>query len=77
MSASSPNSTPKGRDKIRLLNSDVITLDVEMPMVGGPPFLRNPMRLPPMPALMCPSLTEHCAASCQGAAASSLISHGR
>jgi two-component system, chemotaxis family, protein-glutamate methylesterase/glutaminase len=47
------------REKIKLLNPDVITLDVEMPKMDGVTFLRNLMRLRPMPVIMVSSLTEH------------------
>src|ERR1700761_2118803 len=47
------------RDKIKQLNPDVITLDVEMPKMDGVTFLRNLMRLRPMPVVMVSSLTEH------------------
>jgi len=47
------------RDKIKALNPDVITLDVEMPRMDGLTFLRNLMRLRPMPVVMVSSLTEH------------------
>jgi len=47
------------RDKIKALNPDVITLDVEMPKMDGVTFLRNLMRLRPMPVVMVSSLTEH------------------
>jgi two-component system chemotaxis response regulator CheB len=46
------------RDKIKLLNPDVLTLDVEMPRMDGLAFLRNLMRLRPMPVVMCSSLTQ-------------------
>ncbi|OED34447.1 chemotaxis response regulator protein-glutamate methylesterase [Chromatiales bacterium (ex Bugula neritina AB1)] len=46
------------RDKIKLLNPDVLTLDVEMPRMDGHQFLRNLMRLRPMPVVMVSSLTE-------------------
>ncbi len=46
------------RDKIKTLNPDVLTLDVEMPRMDGITFLRNLMRLRPMPVLMVSSLTE-------------------
>jgi len=46
------------RDKIKLLNPDVITLDVEMPKMDGISFLSNLMRLRPMPVVMISSLTE-------------------
>jgi two-component system chemotaxis response regulator CheB len=46
------------REKIKRLNPDVLTLDVEMPKMDGIQFLRNLMRLRPMPVVMCSSLTE-------------------
>jgi len=46
------------RDKIKQLNPDVLTLDVEMPKMDGVTFLRNLMRLRPMPVVMISSLTE-------------------
>ena len=46
------------RDKIKALNPDVITLDVEMPKMDGITFLSNLMRLHPMPVVMVSSLTE-------------------
>jgi two-component system chemotaxis response regulator CheB len=46
------------RDKIKQLNPDVLTLDVEMPKMDGVTFLRNLMRLRPMPVVMVSSLTE-------------------
>src|SRR5579863_4886649 len=46
------------REKIKILNPDVLTLDVEMPRMDGLQFLRNLMRLRPMPVVMCSSLTE-------------------
>ena len=46
------------RDKIKALNPDVLTLDVEMPKMDGISFLRNLMRLRPMPVVMVSSLTE-------------------
>jgi two-component system chemotaxis response regulator CheB len=50
------------REKIKLLNPDVLTLDVEMPRMDGLAFLRNLMRLRPMPVVMCSSLTHKGAA---------------
>src|SRR5271163_1846581 len=50
------------REKIKLLNPDVLTLDVEMPRMDGLQFLRNLMRLRPMPVVMCSSLTQKGAA---------------
>ncbi len=46
------------RDKIKRLNPDVLTLDVEMPKMDGITFLNNLMRLRPMPVVMISSLTE-------------------
>jgi len=46
------------RDKIKSLNPDVLTLDVEMPKMDGLSFLSNLMRLRPMPVVMVSSLTE-------------------
>ncbi len=46
------------REKIKQLNPDVLTLDVEMPLMDGITFLRNLMRLRPMPVVMVSSLTE-------------------
>ncbi len=50
------------RDKIKKLNPDVLTLDVEMPRMDGLTFLSNLMRLRPMPVVMVSSLTESGAA---------------
>lgn len=46
------------REKIKKLDPDVITLDVEMPRMDGLTFLSNLMRLRPMPTVMVSSLTE-------------------
>ncbi|WP_206861711.1 protein-glutamate methylesterase/protein-glutamine glutaminase [Lysobacter changpingensis] len=46
------------RDKIKQLEPDVLTLDVEMPRMDGLTFLRNLMRLRPMPVVMVSTLTE-------------------
>ena len=46
------------RDRIKKLDPDVLTLDIEMPKMDGLSFLRNLMRLRPMPVLMVSSLTE-------------------
>ncbi len=50
------------REKIKKLNPDVLTLDVEMPRMDGLTFLSNLMRLRPMPVVMVSSLTEQGAA---------------
>ena len=46
------------RAKIKRLNPDVLTLDVEMPRMDGITFLGNLMRLRPMPVIMVSSMTE-------------------
>ncbi len=46
------------REKIKALNPDVITLDVEMPKMDGLSFLEKLMRLRPMPVVMVSSLTQ-------------------
>lgn len=46
------------REKIKALNPDVLTLDVEMPKMDGLVFLEKLMRLRPMPVVMVSSLTE-------------------
>jgi two-component system, chemotaxis family, protein-glutamate methylesterase/glutaminase len=46
------------REKIKQLNPDVLTLDVEMPRMDGVTFLANLMRLRPMPVVMVSTLTE-------------------
>ncbi|MDH5612306.1 MAG: chemotaxis response regulator protein-glutamate methylesterase [Gammaproteobacteria bacterium] len=46
------------RDKIKRLHPDVLTLDIEMPKMDGISFLRNVMRLRPMPVVMISSLTQ-------------------
>lgn len=45
------------RDLIKKLNPDVLTLDVEMPNMDGITFLKNLMRLRPMPVIMLSTLT--------------------
>jgi len=46
------------RDKIKQLNPDVVTLDVEMPRMDGLEFLEKIMTLRPMPVVMVSSLTQ-------------------
>jgi two-component system, chemotaxis family, protein-glutamate methylesterase/glutaminase len=46
------------RDRIKALNPDVITLDVEMPHMDGLTFLRKIMALRPMPVVMISTLTQ-------------------
>jgi len=48
----------EARDLIKALNPDVLTLDIEMPKMDGVAFLRNLMRLRPMPVVMISTLTE-------------------
>lgn len=45
------------REKIKQLNPDVLTLDVEMPRMHGLDFLEKIMTLRPMPVVMISSLT--------------------
>lgn len=46
------------REMIRILNPDVLTLDVEMPKMDGLDFLERLMRLRPTPVVMVSTLTE-------------------
>ncbi len=46
------------REMIKMLNPDVLTLDVEMPRMDGLLFLERLMRLRPMPVVMISSSTE-------------------
>ena len=46
------------RDRIKELNPDVVTLDIEMPQMDGLTFLRKLMELHPMPVVMCSTLTQ-------------------
>ncbi|MEY3202504.1 MAG: hypothetical protein RIR70_2054, partial [Pseudomonadota bacterium] len=55
--ATAPNPV-LAREKIRELNPDVITLDIEMPEMNGLDFLEKIMSLKPTPVLMISSLTE-------------------
>lgn len=45
------------RDKIKQYDPDVLTLDVSMPRMDGITFLKNLMRLRPMPVVMVSSYT--------------------
>jgi two-component system chemotaxis response regulator CheB len=45
-------------DKIRILNPDVITLDVEMPRMNGINFLKRLLRHKPLPVIMISSYTK-------------------
>lgn len=53
----------EAREKIRELEPDVITLDVEMPRMDGLAFLERLMRLRPTPVVMVSTLTERGAAT--------------
>ncbi len=46
------------RERIKALNPDVITLDVEMPHMDGLTFLRKIMTLRPTPVVMVSTLTQ-------------------
>lgn len=45
------------REKIKVLNPDVVTLDIEMPNMNGLQFLEKLMRLHPLPVVMVSTLT--------------------
>ncbi|MDY8107778.1 chemotaxis response regulator protein-glutamate methylesterase [Fulvimarina sp. 2208YS6-2-32] len=51
------------RQKIKELNPDVVTLDVEMPGMDGLEFLEKIMRLRPLPVIMVSTLTAPGAAT--------------
>lgn len=46
------------REKIKRLNPDVLTLDIEMPKMDGLSFLEKIMTLRPMPVIMVSTLTQ-------------------
>ncbi len=46
------------REKIKALNPDVLTLDIEMPNMNGLQFLERLMRLRPTPVVMVSTLTK-------------------
>jgi two-component system chemotaxis response regulator CheB len=46
------------RERIKALNPDVVTLDIEMPRMDGLTFLRKIMSLRPMPVVMISTLTQ-------------------
>ena len=50
------------REKIKQLNPDVLTLDIEMPKMDGLAFLEKIMTLRPMPVIMASTLTQNGAA---------------
>jgi two-component system chemotaxis response regulator CheB len=47
----------QAREIIKQTNPDVLTLDIEMPRMDGITFLKNLMRLRPMPVVMLSTLT--------------------
>ncbi len=47
----------EAREKIKTLDPDVLTLDIEMPNMNGLQFLEKLMRLRPMPVVMVSTLT--------------------
>lgn len=49
----------QARELIKAHNPDVLTLDIEMPKMNGVQFLKNLMRLRPMPVVMISTLTQH------------------
>ncbi|MDK9761917.1 chemotaxis response regulator protein-glutamate methylesterase [Vibrio sp. D420a] len=49
----------QARSAIKQLKPDVLTLDIEMPKMNGVQFLKNLMRLRPMPVVMISTLTQH------------------
>jgi two-component system, chemotaxis family, protein-glutamate methylesterase/glutaminase len=52
------NDPYEAREMIKKLNPDVLTLDIEMPKMNGIAFLKNLMRLKPMPVVMISTLTQ-------------------
>ena len=52
------NNPLQAREAIKVLNPDVITLDIEMPQMNGLDFLERLMRLRPMPVVMVSTLTS-------------------
>ena len=48
----------EARELIKKHSPDVITLDIEMPKMNGIAFLKNLMRLRPMPVVMISTLTQ-------------------
>src|ERR1700761_8855951 len=49
----------EARDAMKVLDPDVVTLDVEMPGMNGIEFLDKIMRLRPTPVIMISNLTSH------------------
>ena len=52
------NDPYEAREKIKQLSPDVVTLDIEMPKMNGITFLKNLMRLRPIPVVMISTLTQ-------------------
>lgn len=52
------NDPIEAREKIKTLNPDVVTLDIEMPNMNGLQFLERLMRLRPTPVVMVSTLTK-------------------
>lgn len=48
----------QAREMIKQLNPHVLTLDIEMPRMNGISFLKNLMRLHPLPVVMISTLTQ-------------------
>ena len=48
----------EAREAMKVLNPDVLTLDIEMPRMNGIEFLGHIMRLRPTPVIMISTLTE-------------------
>ncbi len=48
----------EAREMIKKLHPDVLTLDIEMPKMNGIAFLKNLMRLRPLPVVMISTLTQ-------------------
>ncbi|MEJ6476033.1 chemotaxis response regulator protein-glutamate methylesterase [Pseudoalteromonas piscicida] len=48
----------EARELIKSTSPDVLTLDIEMPKMNGISFLKNLMRLRPMPVVMISTLTQ-------------------
>ncbi len=48
----------EARELIKSTSPDVLTLDIEMPKMNGINFLKNLMRLRPMPVVMISTLTQ-------------------
>ena len=65
------------REKIKALNPDVVTLDIEMPRLDGLSFLERVMRLRPIPIVMVSTLTQKGAEVTLNAAHRRVVAAGR